>query len=181
MSHAITRTSPKGGPFIGRCIKCGADGLGMGAPLENCPADGLVSDEHVLTEMLSSRPLRPLRPLEPTVLPGQMGSPEYMAERQAALIGWLRNPWAKCDNQARGPIPEWCAALMFEAANVIESLIIQVSADITTQRSDVREWAACICDQMVKDTLMTWPQKKAIHGAASRIRATSLPQIGAKP
>ena len=63
-------------------------------------------------------------------------SPEYMAERQAALIGWLRNPWAKCDNQARGPIPEWCAALMFEAANVIESLIIQVSADITTQRSE---------------------------------------------
>lgn len=54
MSHAITRTSPKGGPFIGRCIKCGAEGLGMGAPLENCPADGIVSDEQVLMEMLEA-------------------------------------------------------------------------------------------------------------------------------
>ena len=52
MSHAITRTSPFGGPFIGRCIKCGAEGLGVGAPLEDCPADGIVSDERVLMDML---------------------------------------------------------------------------------------------------------------------------------
>jgi len=40
--------------------------------------------------------------------------------------------------------------------------------------SNMREWAACICDQIVKDTLMTWPQKAAIHSAASRIRATPI-------
>ena len=42
------------------------------------------------------------------------------------------------------------------------------------QMSDMREWAACILDQIVKDTLMTWPQKAAIHSAASRIRATPI-------
>lgn len=36
------------------------------------------------------------------------------------LAAWLRNPWQKCDDTPRGPIPEWQAALMFEAANVIE-------------------------------------------------------------
>jgi len=52
MTHAITRTSPKGGPFIGRCIKCGQEGLGMGAPLEPCPMDAVVSDEQALLDCL---------------------------------------------------------------------------------------------------------------------------------
>ena len=52
MTHALTRTSPKGGPFIGRCDKCGQDGLGIGAPLEPCPMDVVVSDEQALLDCL---------------------------------------------------------------------------------------------------------------------------------
>lgn len=52
MSHAVIRTSPKGGPFIGHCSKCGEKGLGMGAALRDCPADNLISDEAALLEIL---------------------------------------------------------------------------------------------------------------------------------
>lgn len=35
-THALERTSPKGGPFVGRCTKCGMTGLQMSAVLEPC-------------------------------------------------------------------------------------------------------------------------------------------------
>ena len=53
MTHALTRTSPFGQPFIGRCDKCGQEGLGMGAPLEPCPMDHMVSDEQALLDCLA--------------------------------------------------------------------------------------------------------------------------------
>lgn len=52
MTHALTRTSPKGRRFIGRCDKCGEGGLGMGAALEPCPMDALISDEQALLDCL---------------------------------------------------------------------------------------------------------------------------------
>lgn len=55
MTHAITRTSPKGGPFIGKCIKCGQEGLGLGSPLEACPADGIVSNEQALFNLIDGK------------------------------------------------------------------------------------------------------------------------------
>ena len=57
MTHALTRTSPKGEgqKFIGRCVKCGAEGLGMGAALEPCPQDDLVSDEKALLDILDEQ------------------------------------------------------------------------------------------------------------------------------
>jgi hypothetical protein len=36
MTHGLERTSPKGGPFVGRCIYCGQTGLPMRAALEPC-------------------------------------------------------------------------------------------------------------------------------------------------
>lgn len=54
MSHAVIRTSPKGGPFIGQCSKCGQGGLRMSAALEDCPADTLVSDEKALLDILNA-------------------------------------------------------------------------------------------------------------------------------
>ncbi len=36
MTHGLERTSPKGGPFVGRCIYCGQEGLLMRAALEPC-------------------------------------------------------------------------------------------------------------------------------------------------
>jgi hypothetical protein len=37
-THGLERTCPKGGPFIGRCVYCGAENLSMKAALEPCPA-----------------------------------------------------------------------------------------------------------------------------------------------
>lgn len=48
-THAIERTSPKGGRFIGTCMKCGRPGLtiaDMGEPCENIA--GMTQDEAVL-------------------------------------------------------------------------------------------------------------------------------------
>jgi hypothetical protein len=54
MSHAIERTSPKGPgqKFIGRCVKCGRDGLGIGDGLKDCPADAVMSDEAALLSLI---------------------------------------------------------------------------------------------------------------------------------
>ena len=56
MSHAVVRTSPKAPArkFIGHCTKCGRDGLGLSAALEDCPADALVSDEAALMDILKA-------------------------------------------------------------------------------------------------------------------------------
>ena len=54
MTHAIIRTSPKGGRFAGRCSKCGGENLGMVAALEDCPADGLVSNEAALLDIINA-------------------------------------------------------------------------------------------------------------------------------
>lgn len=53
MTHAIERTSPKGGPFIGTCTKCGAEHLPMSAVHQDCPADDIVSDETALLDIIS--------------------------------------------------------------------------------------------------------------------------------
>lgn len=39
--HALVRTSPKGGPFIGACMKCGMENLPITATGKPCvnPAD----------------------------------------------------------------------------------------------------------------------------------------------
>ena len=52
MAHAVIRTSPHGQKFVGRCSKCGTEGLGMSAALVDCPADDIVSDSQALLEML---------------------------------------------------------------------------------------------------------------------------------
>lgn len=52
MSHALERTSPTGQPFVGHCIKCGAENLGMVGALQDCPADAIVSDEEALLHLI---------------------------------------------------------------------------------------------------------------------------------
>jgi len=52
MSHALTRTSPTGEPFRGRCIKCGAENLKMSDALVDCPKDKVVSDKDALLSIL---------------------------------------------------------------------------------------------------------------------------------
>lgn len=36
MTHGLERTSPKGGPFLGRCVYCGKENLPPSAALEAC-------------------------------------------------------------------------------------------------------------------------------------------------
>lgn len=54
MTHALIRTSPKGEgqKFIGRCSKCGEEGLDSGGALIACPMDDTVSDEQALLDIL---------------------------------------------------------------------------------------------------------------------------------
>ncbi len=56
MTHAVIRTSPKGGPFLGKCTKCGREGLRLGGALEECPADDVVSDSQALLDILKDGP-----------------------------------------------------------------------------------------------------------------------------
>ena len=36
MEHAVVRTSDYGTPFVGKCIKCGKENLGLSGALEKC-------------------------------------------------------------------------------------------------------------------------------------------------
>ena len=47
-THSLERTSPKGGPFIGRCVLCGETGLSMGAALKPCANPEAVSSGDAL-------------------------------------------------------------------------------------------------------------------------------------
>jgi hypothetical protein len=51
-THAVVRTSPKGGPFIGRCIQCGREGLKMGDALEYCDNLADMSQDDALIAVL---------------------------------------------------------------------------------------------------------------------------------
>jgi len=61
MTHAVIRTSPKGEgqKFIGRCMKCGQEGLTMGGALEQCPMDEVVSDSQALLDILNDGEPKP--------------------------------------------------------------------------------------------------------------------------
>jgi hypothetical protein len=48
MSHALERTSPKGGPFIGRCTKCGRDGIALKDMHGHCPNPANITDDEAL-------------------------------------------------------------------------------------------------------------------------------------
>lgn len=48
MAHSLERTSPKGGPFIGRCTKCGATDIPLGRMHEHCVNPANISDGEAL-------------------------------------------------------------------------------------------------------------------------------------
>lgn len=47
-THSLERTSPMGGPFVGRCVLCGIDGLSSGAALQMCENPSLVTEDEAL-------------------------------------------------------------------------------------------------------------------------------------
>jgi hypothetical protein len=51
-THALRRTSPKGGPFIGTCYRCAITGLSSGAALEPCSNPSGMSNDDAILEAL---------------------------------------------------------------------------------------------------------------------------------
>jgi hypothetical protein len=57
-THAIHRTSPKGGPFIGTCYQCGTPGLKLEDALNPCPNQRGLTQEDALIEAIEASPPR---------------------------------------------------------------------------------------------------------------------------
>ena len=56
-THSLERTSPKGGPFVGRCVLCGQEGLRSGGALLPCPNTRSVSDAQALIDAINGPPM----------------------------------------------------------------------------------------------------------------------------
>jgi hypothetical protein len=54
-THGLTRTSPKGEKFLGRCIYCSKDNLSMKAALESCDK-APSQDQQVIDAIEDRRP-----------------------------------------------------------------------------------------------------------------------------
>lgn len=53
MNHALERTSPKGGKFIGTCRLCGQRNLPGSAIFEECPNQRGVTQDEALVEVIT--------------------------------------------------------------------------------------------------------------------------------
>jgi hypothetical protein len=52
-SHAIERTSPKGGPFVGTCRLCGTPNLTFASMVEECPNQRGLTQDQALIETIT--------------------------------------------------------------------------------------------------------------------------------
>ena len=48
MEHAVVRTSKYGTPFVGKCIKCGKENLGLSGALEKCENTNYSNEQALL-------------------------------------------------------------------------------------------------------------------------------------
>jgi len=55
-THSLERTSPKGGPFLGRCVLCGAADLPSKAALWACPNPRGASSNRALLDAIEGGP-----------------------------------------------------------------------------------------------------------------------------
>lgn len=51
-THSLRRTSPKGEPFIGRCVHCGTENLPMSAVFDPCENPRGVTEDQALIEAI---------------------------------------------------------------------------------------------------------------------------------
>jgi hypothetical protein len=51
-THSLERTSPMGGPFVGRCVLCGTEGLPASAALKMCENPELVTEDEALLQAI---------------------------------------------------------------------------------------------------------------------------------
>ncbi len=52
-THALERTSPKGGPFIGRCIKCGKENIPISDFSDGCTSE--MTDDEALIKAIRDK------------------------------------------------------------------------------------------------------------------------------
>lgn len=50
--HALRRTSPKGGPFVGVCTRCGKENVTLDQIAEECPNIRGISSDDALIELI---------------------------------------------------------------------------------------------------------------------------------
>jgi len=55
-SHALRRTSPKGGPFIGTCMKCGLDNIPVDQMHAECANPASFTDSEILLRAIKGHP-----------------------------------------------------------------------------------------------------------------------------
>lgn len=55
-THSLERTSPKGKPFRGRCVLCGAEDLPANAALDPCPNPRRVTRDQALVDAIEGAP-----------------------------------------------------------------------------------------------------------------------------
>jgi hypothetical protein len=55
MKHALSRTSPKGGPFLGKCFKCGREDIPLSDNTE-CVNPAAITDDEALIIAIEGRP-----------------------------------------------------------------------------------------------------------------------------
>lgn len=48
VEHAVVRTSDYGTPFVGKCIKCGKENLGLSGALEKCENTNYSNEQALL-------------------------------------------------------------------------------------------------------------------------------------
>jgi hypothetical protein len=48
MSHSLNRTSPKGGPFLGTCVKCGIGNIPLSKLHTHCPNPANITNNESL-------------------------------------------------------------------------------------------------------------------------------------
>lgn len=53
-THALVRTSPKGGPFLGTCTLCGTPNLPMRAACEPCSNQRGLSQDEALIDVIET-------------------------------------------------------------------------------------------------------------------------------
>lgn len=152
MSHALERTSPrgKGQKFVGRCVKCGRENLLSGAALEDCPADGLMSDEEALIGLLKDHPMfkQPITTLE--------AAQARIAELEAALDEQPEHAWRFWSDKSlelSAKLVTTRAQALEEAAKVLDKRVREICDEVgdydsTTNHVELPEWAETSIEEL---------------------------------
>lgn len=90
MKHALNRTSPKGGPFVGTCFQCGTPNLTIAdMHAQECPNQRNMSEEDALVEAVMGKDADPTQASVPWPDP----TPEMIAMPEFETIWQCIKSW----------------------------------------------------------------------------------------